>query len=296
MGDIVKKYAQSLEGKACLSQKLARGVHSNPYDDDRGFFYLHREKLPYIVQNLIADSIGEDGWVRVSDNFADFYMTILATRIASQKSLALLTSSNPYQKLSTRLSIDDYQDSLPIAQGQTEAIGRCLLTRMIIEGITIDPLTSFDDLREFKERHKQELKSFKNGLSEIAKFELPPDITMEGLEQTVQDIYESKFLWAYDNLKRSLVRSRIKYVIGGVAALSFTNISTNLSEILSSLQHPVQICIGAGAVLAYEGYKMVSEIKKNRGDDKMSYLLSIDEELGERRRRRFFDSASRRSE
>ena len=282
MGDIVKEYAQSLEGKACLNQILPGGVHSNPYDDDRGFFYLHREKLPYIVQNLIADSIGKDGWVRVSDNFADFYMTLLANKIASQNSLALLSSTNYFEKVSERFSVDEYQTSNALTPDQRESIGRCLLTKMVIDGITIDPLTSFEDLREFKERHQEELCDFRDGFYEMAIMELPPDISYDGLVQRASDIYNNQILSSYRKLQNSLRRSRIDFLVGGLAAIAFTNVSTCFSEIISNLQHPVQFAIGAGALLAYEGYQTVRANQKRRSQNKMSYLLSIQEELGRR--------------
>ena len=91
----VKKYAQTEEGMACLNQRAPEDVYINPYDDERSQFYLHHEKQPFEVQELVADKIGRDGWARVSDNFADFYMTLLANRIASQRSLELLTPSSP---------------------------------------------------------------------------------------------------------------------------------------------------------------------------------------------------------
>lgn len=58
--------------------------------DERSQFYLHHEKLPFEIQQLIADKLGDDGWARVSDNFANYYMTLLANAIAIMSIVALV--------------------------------------------------------------------------------------------------------------------------------------------------------------------------------------------------------------
>ena len=68
----------------------------------------------------------------------------------------------------------------------------------------------------------------------------------------------------------------------GLAAIAFTNVSTCFSEVISNLRHPVQFAIGAGAMLAYQGFKTVRASQDLRRHNKMSYLLSIEEELGAR--------------
>lgn len=282
--NVVKKYSQTDEGKACLNQPVPDDVYYNPYDDDRSQFYLHHEKMPFEIQQLVGDRIGPDGWARVSDNFADFYMTLLANTIASRKSMDLVTSSQPLESLSTDFSVDTYKDSFTMAGSRAESIGRCMLTKMIIDGITIDPLTSLDDLRIFKERHHVELKRFKQGFAEISKMDLPPDITIEGLGRKAKEIYENKFLLAYQDLQKSLKGAGIKYLFGGAAALMFSDVSSTFNELLSSLQMPTQLIIGAGATLAYQGYNTYKS-RTDRIKHRMSYLLSIERELSRITRR-----------
>ena len=59
----VMSYAKTKEGKECQEQRIHYNENSNPYHDNRAEFYLHHEKLPFELQNLIADKIGEDGWL-----------------------------------------------------------------------------------------------------------------------------------------------------------------------------------------------------------------------------------------
>lgn len=280
LAKVVKKYAQTEEGMACLNQRAPEDVYINPYDDERSQFYLHHEKLPFEVQELVADRIGNDGWARVSDNFADFYMTLLANRIASQRSLELLTPSLSLGNLAAGFRAETYHQPFSQAYSGNEALGKSMLTKLVIDGITIDPLTSLDDLRIFKERYHSELLNFRAGFDEISKMELPPDITIEGVEQRARDIYETKFLGAYRELQESLNGFGIHFLVGGMGTIAFSDVSTCFNEFLNGLQHPVQLTIGAGALLAYKGYKTVRENRKIKRKHKMSYMLTIERELG----------------
>ncbi len=250
--------------------------------DERSQFYLHHEKLPLEVQELVADKIGRDGWARVSDNFANFYMTLLANRIASQKSLELLTPSFSLGNLVACFRAETYRQPYSLAYGDNENLGRSMLTKMVIDGITIDPLTSIDDLRIFKERYRSELLNFRKAFDDISKMELPPDITLEGLEQKVRDIYETRVLGAYRDLQESLNGFGIHFLVGGLGTIAFSDVSTCFNELLNGLEHPIQFTIGAGALLAYKGYKTVRENRDIKRKHKMSYMLAIERELGRR--------------
>ena len=278
----VKKYALTEEGMACMNQRAPEDVYINPYDDERSQFYLHHEKLPLEIQELVADKIGGDGWARVSDNFADFYMTLLANRIASQRSLELLTPSSSLSSFTAGFSAETYHQPFSLARSRNEAMGRAMLTKLVIDGITIDPLTSIDDLRIFKKRHHSELLNFRAGFDEISKMELPPDITIEGLEQRARDIYETKFLGAYRDLQESLNGFGIHFLVGGMGTIAFSEVSTCFNEFLKGLESPVKLAIGAGALLAYKGYKLVRENCEIKRKHKMSYMLAIERELGRR--------------
>ena len=275
----VKTYAKTAEGKECLMQRVHQNEYSNPYDDSRAEFYLHHEKLPFELQELIADKIGEDGWARVSENFADYYMTLLANKISNDQSLTLLTASSPLANLSTRYGVNHARQPFSIA-GRTnkETVGQSMLINMVIDGIRINPLTSIEDLHLFKERHQQELRNFRNGFEDISKLNIPPDISEDGLRRYMRDIYENRFLGAYNDLKASLQGSRIGFVesIGGLA---FTDISTNVMEAFTALPKHVECAIAAGA---YFGLSLLKRIQVNneiKRKHRMSYLLSIDREL-----------------
>lgn len=157
-----------------------------------------------------------------------------------------------------------------------------MLTRLMIDGITIDPRTSMDDLRIFKERHLNELRNFRDGFEELTKMDIPEDITIEGLEQMSKYIYENRFLVAYQDLQKSLKGSGIHYILAGVGGLMFSDVSTTFNDFLKGLETPVRMAIGAGAVLSYSFYKKYKDNQHIKHKHEMSYLLSIEKELGRR--------------
>lgn len=276
LADTVRRYADTEEGMACLSQ--ATTWETNPYSDQRSEFYLHKEKLPFEVQELVGDRIGDDGWARVSNNFADYYMTLLANAIANKYSYALLTDSTPLSSLSSRYKEDTggrFFFSSGIAQEKTF---QSMLVKMIIDGIKINPLTSYEDLRYFKESHKDELKQFRNGIEEMATILVPEGISMEGLEQMVKEVYEDKVLLAISNLKSSLNGARIRFA-QDLSSICYTGITTTVLDFATNLSDPVRLSIGAGVFFALKClavYRGKAEIKSKNN---MSYLLSINKHL-----------------
>lgn len=274
----VKRYAKSKEGIACLNQEASFNNDSNPYSDDRATFYLHSEKLPLVVQEMLKDKVGNDGWARVSGNFANFYMTLLANDIANKKSLTLLTDTPTLANLTTKYSVNSFK---PYLRAGVSASATCqsMLIRMIIDGIKIDPLTSIYDLRSFKEHHRDELNNFRNGLDEITSLNVLDGIDYEGVVQAVGDIYERKVKFAYNDLKAALKGAHINF-LSDVSSLLYTGITTVVLDTLTNLSKPMQLLTGAGIYVAAKSIKDYTNKRNLKRACKMSYLLSIDKELG----------------
>lgn len=275
----VKKYAQSEEGIACLNSVIPNNSHRDPYSDDRAEFYLHSEKLPYEIQEILKDKIGDEGWIRVSENFADFYMTLLANDIASKKSLTLLTGSSTLASLTTKRIEDSVKRQFTVASMPPTATCQSLLIKMIIDGIRIDPKTSFQDLRSFKNHHRDELNNFRNGLDEITSMKVPDGIDYDGMVQTVRDIYERKVKLSYNDLKAALKGARINFLTD-ISSLAYTGITTVFLDSITNLSAPMQLLVGAGIYIAAEGIKNYANKRNLKRASKMSYLLSINKELG----------------
>lgn len=278
----VKKYAQSEEGIACLNSVIPNNSHRNPYSDDRAAFYLHSEKLPYEIQEILKDKIGDEGWVRVSENFANFYMTLLANDIASRKSLALLTDYSTLAGLTTKCIEDSVKPQFTAAGMPPSATCKSMLIKMVIDGIRIDPKTSFQDLRSFKNHHRDELCNFRNGLDEITSMSVPDGIDYDGMVQTVSDIYERKIRLPYNDLKAALKGAHINFLTD-ISSLAYTGITTKVLGGITNLSAPMQLLVGTGIYVAVECIKNYANKCNLKRTSKMSYLLSIDNELGESR-------------
>lgn len=275
----VKRYAETDEGKACLNQPVSNDVQNNPYMDGRSQFYLHHEKLPFEIQQLMADKIGDDGWARVSANFANYYMTILANALASKHSMTLLTSSAPLADLTTRCSEDAAKRlfTIPSHKGETTNC-QTLLVKMVIDGIKINPLTSFDDLIVFKRRHIDELNNFRDGLDGISGLNLSEDIDYDGLVQIVKDIYDRRVRLPLNDLKSALRCSRISF-LENIASISYTGITTAFFDKVTELTAFQQLLVGAGIYVAVKSIKEFRNMRVIKRTSKMSYLLSIDRDL-----------------
>ena len=273
----VKRYAKSKEGIACLNQEVSFNNDSNPYSDDRAAFYLHSEKLPLVRQEMLEDKVGNDGWARVSGNFANFYMTLLANDIANRKSLTLLTDTPTLANLTTKYSENSVKPYLMVGVSAS-ATCQSMLIRIIIDGIKIDPLTSIYDLKSFKDHHRDELNNFRNGLDEISNLNVPDGIDYEGMAQAVGDIYERKVKLAYNDLKAALKGARINF-LSDVSSLLYTGITTVVLDTLTNLSKPMQLLTGAGIYVAAKSIRDYTNKRNIKKTSKMSYLLSIEKYL-----------------
>lgn len=275
----VKKYAKSKEGIACLNQKVSYKDDSNPYSDSRAAFYLHSEKLPLVIQEMLKNKVGIDGWVRVSGNFANFYMTLLANDIANRNSLTLLTDTSILATLTTKCSENSVKPYFRAGGMSASATCQSMLISMIIDGIRIDPLTSLCDLKSFKDHHRDELNNFRNGLDEITNLNVPDGIDYEGMVQAVGDIYERKVKLAYNDLKAALNGAHINF-LSDVSSLLYTGITTLVLDSITNLPKSMQLLTGAGIFVAIKSIKDYTNKRNIKRTSKMSYLLSIDKELG----------------
>lgn len=274
----VKSYATSKEGIACLNQEVPYDVSNNPYSDERAAFYLHSEKLPIVLQEMLRERVGNDGWVRVSNNFANYYMTLLANDIANERSLTLLTGSPTLANLTTIRSENSVSHHFTTEGISQAAICQTFLVRMIIDGIRINPLTSLDDLKSFKEHHRDELNNFRNSLDEITSMNIPEGMDYEGMVQAVKDIYERKVILACNNLKSALKGDRINFLTD-MSSVLYTGTTTAFLNTMVDLSEPMRLLVGAGIFVTVKVVKEHASKKKIRRTSKMSYLLSINREL-----------------
>jgi hypothetical protein len=96
----IMTYLATADGNALLmTQRDARGqdTYRRALSNDVGkLTRVHPDKLPglvkYMVGRPLVDSVGNSEFIRMGEPFANFYMTLLATRLAERVGATLLTS------------------------------------------------------------------------------------------------------------------------------------------------------------------------------------------------------------
>lgn len=83
-------------------------IHPEKLPELREFVRMHPAKLPYAIEAKLDRLMdGREGeWVRVDRPFARFYMTLLATELASTQGIALLTDLPASDRLAVNVRLD----------------------------------------------------------------------------------------------------------------------------------------------------------------------------------------------
>lgn len=280
----------------------------------RGKARIHREKLPYFISHLsrihpeklpyeirhIAKEIGfylkEDGdWFNVDNNFAMFYMTLLATRLSDRIGAGLLTPSTLSDRLSINAKIDSplknaahsywfdrerYReyDGWGKRQNLPQNVAYGTLAHLIIEKIGIDPKTSVDKILEFRKSHSDEIAKFRSEMSRLTSI-IKNDVPIENLRQQINDIYTNDVVPSINDLKNALKGNGIKSISEGI--LRTTLISTGSSSALYAigLAIPTALVVGIGLSITVNGIIYNIEKKKELKKNPYSYLLSLEKAL-----------------
>lgn len=279
-------YLNTNEGFQLLTQGQGRNsvIHRDKLPRDvRQLFDIHPEKLPHEIQNQLRLTMTENGYFRVDSNFALFYMTLLANKICEQKSIALLTDNSLTSNLTDLVRLDnqiaingrqrDYQHLrnekyINLAQG--------LLINLIIKGIKVSPLSTLEDVVKFKKKHQDELGIFRTNIANLTK-DVSKDVPFEAMKQQIEDIYNDEFLPSYNNFKKALDSSGIKWVSDNFMKISVISTSaTGLPMALLGLALPQALLAGAGVSIISSLISYNQDKKEKLNSNPYSYLLAVD--------------------
>ncbi len=248
-------------------------------------FNIHPEKLPYEIRHQLERGLMDDGWLQVNGNFGAFYMTLLANKICEQQGIALLTD-NPYtSNLSDKVKLDnqvairgrDHYDMqrdekyLFLAQG--------LLTNLIIESVKVSPASSLTDIISFRKNHKDELGLFRTNIAKLTQA-VAKEGSFNAIRQQVNDIYTDEFLPSYNNFKKSLSSSGVKWLTDNFMKVAFISTgATALPMALLGLTLPQALIAGAGISLVTSAVSFNEDKKEKIRNNPYSYLLAIDKNM-----------------
>jgi hypothetical protein len=295
LADEVIKYLETPEGAEVLMSKEISNYHYIHPDklplEIRELVDIHPQKLPYEIRHKLEWGLSHaqrDGWIAVDARFADFYMTLLATRLSEEIGAGLLTDTAANNKLANAVKLDA-KLSIPSSQRRGYdfdddrrhrdmpfAIAQGTLSDLILEKIQIDPDTSTKDILKFRKDHSDELGRFRTRIAELTKV-ISNDQPLEALRQQVEDVYTNEVKPAISALEKSLTDHRIKWVAENFLKVSFfSTSSTSVPLVLLGLGVPHALLVGVGVSLIASAIIYNREKADKLRQNPFSYLLAAE--------------------
>ncbi|MBI2423064.1 MAG: hypothetical protein HYV27_09570 [Candidatus Hydrogenedentes bacterium] len=317
LADDVLRYLSSTEAAEFL---LSAGDSSHDV-------YLHPEKLPdtllhlarlhpeklsdevrHIVQVIGLAQAENDKRLRVDTHFADFYMTLLATRLSESRGIGLLTSTPSAGRLATTFRVDgslhslipEYEDRIgfrfhhgrsmkrempsTLAQGRSmmrgmpSTLAQGILSHFAFKSLNIDPETPISRIIKFRRKRADQLRRFRVEIESLTK-DISFDMPVDAIRQQVSDTHENKVLPAFNELKACLTDERIKWLTTNYLKVAFFSSTPPGALALMGLSSPYAILAGVGISLVASGVLYNREKNHILRDNPYSYLLAIEKEF-----------------
>lgn len=261
---------------------------------------IHPEKLPYEIRYLLHDLTapskrGKD-WLSVEEKFANYYMTLLASRLADRVGARLLTSLAAADRLAVTARFDaQLSGMIPWSMNRRwrhwreyEAFGPRhqmprhlapgMLANLAIERIGVAPDTPVDRLIEFREKHRDELAQFRTKVEQLAS-SVETDLTAEALRERVSNLYTDEVAPAIANLKAALKGRKIKWLGDGLLKIAFLSAGSSAMLVVAGLSVPTALLAGAGISLIATGAMYNIDKQESLRANPFAYLLSVEREL-----------------
>lgn len=295
----VLTYLRSQEGMELLAGANRHHVYLHPDKLPNSVQHLarmHPEKLPFEIRHMLEESglsrPSRNGFLEVRDEFAIFYMTLLATRLAESIGAGLVTSSPLPHRLSLRAKTDSQMTDI-IGSSERHGyefhlyeerrsvrreLGQGMLVELILEEIAVDPKTPVERIIKYRNDHATELGRFRTKVGELTS-SLPENAPLQAMRQQVSDLYINQVKPAIDDLKNSLTSSRIKWLTSGWMKLAF--ISAGSSSVLAGmgLATANALLVGAGISLIGSGILYNVAKRDSLRANPYSYLMSLQKEM-----------------
>lgn len=302
LSEAVITYLTTNEGARLIASNGHRNsvIHSEklPYQLDM-YSHIHPEKLPYHVQGELRRIFREtdkDGWLRVDSGFANFYMTLLASKLSERTGSSLVTSDSMANDLAIAVHLDAPlgREVSNIVDGdwrrrrhrrEYEAFGRRqehpsvvaegLLANLAISKICITEDNSIDDILNFKHSHADELGLFHQKISELCSG-IDEDIPIEAMQEKVSTIYNNEVKPSINNLKAALKGKNIQWKAEGLMKLTFMSASSYSALAVAGLSTPLALLAGAG--ISFTAMSVLHNIEKRNEirHSPFAYLMSAE--------------------
>jgi hypothetical protein len=265
----------------------------------RGLAEIHPEKLPWQIRHEVERALrsphrGE--WLEVDQRFADYYMTLLATRLSDRVGAGLLTPLASADRLALSAKTDtqlqgvfpnafwgghlrlwEYEAMRPRRRAP-RTLAQGLLAHLALERVAVDPETPVEELLEFRRKHGDELAQFRTKVEQLTAA-VNADMPLEALRQRALDIYNNEVSPAVSNLKKALDGGRIRWLGEGLLKIAFLSVGTSSMLVATGLSVPTALLAGAGLSLVASGVMYNVDRAESLRSNPFSYLLAIGREL-----------------
>jgi hypothetical protein len=246
---------------------------------------LHHEKLHHEIKHKLL-GIKNGDWLNVDRNFAEFYMTLLATKLSKQNGASLVTSDSIANDLAIAVHLDapldsnlhdNYSSRRRIIRPSEIAEG--LLANLAISKITINDETPIEDLINFKDRYSDELGCFHREIRTLCN-EIKGDIPLEALQERVSTIYQNNVTPSINNLKAALDGKGIGWKLDGLTSIAFLSATPYTYFAIAGMNPSVTLLAAAGISLIACKVRYNLEKREHLRNAPFAYLLNAKKEFG----------------
>jgi len=281
----VQEYLKSPEGtEVLMSNEISeiRDFHTQKLSGElsqeiRELVEIHPEKLPSEIRKKIEKIQGD--WIPVPSRFADFYMTLLATKISERIGTELLTNNTANDKLATAARLDANASVERIKnEGKyaRSSLAQGTLANLAIERIDIDPNTSVEKILDFRADKSYELGRFRKKVEELTNT-ISSNQPIDALHQEVDDIYINEVCPAVNSLKEGLTDSKIEWSTKNFLNITFfSSSSTSIPLALLGLSVPHALLAGVTVSLTISTILYRCEKARTLRENPFSYILAAE--------------------
>lgn len=251
----------------------------------RGLSRIHDEKFSRELRHRLEHLCRSDGeWIEINDVFADYYMTLLANRLAERKGLGLLTSSFAADRLanSARSGNRAWARERGFRTANSERLPRALaegtIVDLLIGDLSIAPSASLKSLLTFRKKYSDELGRFRAKIGELTS-SVPDADSFEAARQHAHDLVINEIQPALADLKSALKSNRIRTMTDGLLKVSFLSAAPTSALITAGLALPTALLVGAGISLTAATVLHSEEKKKLKRENAFTYLLALEQKF-----------------
>lgn len=284
LGDEVLEYLDSPEGKALLNapKKNRRRVRMAASKGSvRLLSQINEDKLADKLKRLAQKPPSSlNGWLHVDERFANYYMTLLATRLSDNRGFGLLSDMEPVDKFALVAKLDSYTSE---NQTLSKDLAQGMLANLIIKRIDVDPETPVTTLLRFREKYSDELGFFRSKIGELTSG-IESDEPALKLTQRISDIYTNGYIPGFNDLKRALRGRRIKFAVDSVLKVAFFSVTA--TSLPLTLGIPLVHALAAGAAVSLTACAVTYNSEKRDKISQSPYLYLLKAEKKFRKRRK----------